>query len=284
MQRAEGRSMTDRQIEQAAVEPASRYEFGKNWERFSHDVTDRHIAEAIAGLTRLVSDNLRGKTFLDIGCGSGLHALAALRLGAAVTALDIDADSVKTARRLLSTHAPDAGWTVDGRSVFDIPEDGPRYDIVYSWGVLHHTGRMWDAVRQAARLVRPGGQLVIALYRRTPMCPFWRIEKRLYSRSPRWLRAIADGALASLMMAGLLATGRNPVAYVRDYPRARGMTFGTNVRDWLGGYPYESASPAAVHDALTQLGFSRQAFFPCNTRVGLLGAGCDEYVYKRATG
>lgn len=274
--------MTDWQVEQAAAEPASRYEFGKNWERFSHGVTNRHIAQAVAGMTRLTGDDLRGKSFLDIGCGSGLHALAALRLGATVTAFDIDTDSVKTARRLLAAHAPDASWMVDARSIFDIPEDWPRYDVVYSWGVLHHTGRMWDAVWQAARLVKPGGHLVIALYRKTPMCPFWRVEKRLYSRGPGWLRAVAEGTLASLMMAGLLATGRNPVAYVRNYPRARGMNFLTDVRDWLGGYPYESASPAAVHDALGHLGFSRRAFFPCNTRIGLLGVGCDEYVYQLA--
>ncbi len=258
------------------------YAFGENWARFVAGLDDAQISRAAGSLTRLLGDTIAGRSLLDIGCGSGLHSLAALKLGAAsVTAIDIDPRSVETARALLSRHAAGQAWTVDTRSIFDLAPDKEGYDIVYSWGVLHHTGDMRRAIDRAAALVRPGGRLVIAIYRKTPMCQFWRAEKRLYSRSPGWLKAIADTALAGLIVAALTVTGRNPVRYIRTYPAARGMTFLTDLRDWLGGYPYESAAPSDIDGALGKLGFASERFFPCNTRIGLLGVGCDEYVFSR---
>ena len=222
------------------TDPRTHYAFGENWARFVAGLNDAQITRAAAGLVRLLGDNIAGKTFLDLGCGSGLHSLAALKLGAAsVTAVDLDPRSVETARALLSRLAAGQAWTVEARSAFDPMPDAAGYDIVYSWGVLHHTGDMRRAIKCAAALVRPGGRLVLAIYRKTPMCGFWRLEKRLYSRSPGSVRAIADATLASLMVLGLVATGRNPVRYIRTYPAARGMSFLTDVRDWLGGYPYE---------------------------------------------
>lgn len=120
---------------------SSHYEFGENWNEFARELPQGAIEQAVAGLERLAPDNeLAGKDVLDIGCGSGLHALAALRLGAAsVTAIDIDQTSVRTAREILGRHAPEGSWSASVRSVFDL-DDFPRYPIVYSWGVLHHTG------------------------------------------------------------------------------------------------------------------------------------------------
>jgi SAM-dependent methyltransferase len=261
------------------------FQFGENWARFAGGLSEAQIASSVAGMAKLVGDNLSGRTFLDIGCGSGIHALAALRLGAAsVVAVDLDPRAADTARSLLARHAPARSWTVETRSVFDIACDAGHYDIVYSWGVLHHTGAMRQAIEQSASLVRPGGQLVIAIYRKTPMCSFWRIEKCLYSRGPHWYRAIADVTFSALLVLGLSLAGRNPVRYIRNYQRARGMRFLTDVRDWLGGYPYESASPAEVGTIVEALGFYRGRFFPCSTRIGLLGVGCDEYVFYRRLG
>lgn len=263
------------------VDSKTHYDFGKNWARFAEDVAERNAAEAVKGLSRLIGDNLKGKSFLDIGCGSGLHAVAALRLGAAtVRAVDLDPNSVSTARHLLTRFAAGEPWHVEERSVFELSAASGRYDVVYAWGVLHHTGRMRDAIRHAASLVEPGGLLVIAIYRKTPLCPAWRLEKKFYALGPRWYRSIADFCLAALTLAALAMTGRNPVAYVRQYPRARGMTFMTNIRDWLGGYPYESASPEEIRSIVAPSGFREERFFPCNTRVGLLGVGCDEYVFR----
>ena len=148
----------------------TRFAFGKNWESYATLIGESEIAEAEKALLRLFPDvQLQGRSFLDIGCGSGLHALAASRLGARpITAIDIDPDSVATARAVLARYKVDCA--VSQQSVFDMTG---HFDVVYSWGVLHHTGDMWRAIEKAASLVAPGGLLAIALYRRTKSDAFW---------------------------------------------------------------------------------------------------------------
>src|SRR5882762_3216178 len=150
------------------LDQKSHFAFGKNWASYARLVTDARVEEAIASLRRLAGGDFEGKRFLDIGCGSGLHSLAALRLGAGeVVALDIDPDCVATTRKLLAANASAQRWSVIERSIFD-PQIGSmgNFDVVYSWGVLHHTGAMHRALRTAAALVTPGGQFIFALYRR----------------------------------------------------------------------------------------------------------------------
>lgn len=164
------------------------FAFGENWKSFVNVVDANRIARAEAGMRRLFPDgDLRGARFLDVGCGSGLSSLAAARSGAAqVHGVDIDPASVEAARSLLGRHLPPGAWSARIASVFDLdPARDGLFDVVYSWGVLHHTGAMWRAVESAAALVRPGGLLAVALYRKTALCEFWRREKALYARAGR---------------------------------------------------------------------------------------------------
>jgi SAM-dependent methyltransferase len=267
----------------ALTDRESHFDFGDNWAQYAEGVTETHVARATVALTRLVGPGLAGKSFLEIGCGSGIHSLAALRLGAAsIVAFDIDARAVETARALLSHYWRESNWRVEQRSIFDVAPGSLQADVVYSWGVLHHTGDMWTALERATSLVSPRGHLVIALYRKTPMCPFWRIEKRLYAHGPPWYRRAAEAGFTALFTAALAATGRNPRRYIENYGSARGMDFATDIRDWLGGYPYQSAAPAEVRRRMEAKGFTQAQFFPCKTRFGLLGVGCDEYVFAAA--
>ena len=263
----------------------SHFAFGENWQSFVSTVTEDSIAEAMRSLARLLpADEIAGRRLLDIGCGSGLTMLAAARLGAgSVEGVDIDPNSVEAAQALLSRHLPDGRWSVRTASVFDLsPEKNGTFDIVHSWGVLHHTGDMAGAIRNAAALVAPGGTFVIALYRRTPLCGFWRWEKRLYSAAPKPVQALLRGAYRGIHAAGLIATGRNPLAYVRDYKSARGMDFHHDVHDWLGGYPYESVEPAQVTALLEGLGFTMVRIFEKRAVAGgLFGSHCDEFVAMR---
>ncbi|MEW5962995.1 MAG: 50S ribosomal protein L11 methyltransferase, partial [Pseudomonadota bacterium] len=100
----------------------SHFKFGENWAAYAEKITETEIAAAERGLVRLVpAVEIAGKRFLDIGCGSGLHSLAALRLGAAaVLATDIDPASVATAEAVLSRHAPRRTWETREISVFDL--------------------------------------------------------------------------------------------------------------------------------------------------------------------
>jgi SAM-dependent methyltransferase len=263
------------------IEQKSHFAFGKNWASYSRLVTDQRVEEALTCLRRLVGTDLTGKRFLDIGCGSGLHSLAALRLGAGeVVALDIDPDSVHTTRRLLAANASGQQWSVMERSIFDPQIDSMgSFDFVYSWGVLHHTGDMYRALRGAACRVAPRGQFIFALYRQTPLCWLWKLEKRWYAGASPAAQARAQSAYVSVFK--LLKRGSFE-DYVANYSQVRGMDFRHDVHDWLGGWPYESISPAQTDRLMRQLGLRKvRAFLVPGRAMGLLGSGNDEYVYAR---
>lgn len=270
---------------------STHFAFGKNWADYAELIGEPQIIEAVRGLTRLLgSQRLDGKRFLDIGCGSGLHSLAALKLGAAeVLAVDIDPDSVATTKTVLDRYAPGANYTVREASVFDIDfAQKGGFDVVYSWGVLHHTGDLRRALRSAAKLTKPGGQFVFAVYRKTLLCGAWRLEKRWYAHAGRWTQRLSRATYIAWFRFLLLFTGTRFADHVKR-TRARGMDFYHDVHDWLGGYPYESILPAEVAKLMSELGLTRVRAFVHESRFsrcfgrhhGLLGSGCDEYVYVR---
>lgn len=269
------------------IDLETHFEFGENWKNFVATVSDRQVDEAVRSLQRLFPDGeLRGRQFLDIGCGSGLSMLAALRLGAArVIGIDIDPSSVQAAKALLSRCAKASRWDVQAATVFEAnPSSFGKFDVVHSWGVLHHTGDMWRAVRCAAGLVAPEGTLAIALYRRTPLDKFWVVEKRIYSRGPRLAQATIRALYKALFFAANALVGRNPVAYVRDYKRNRGMSWSHDVHDWLGGYPYETQGIGEVKEFLEAHGFVLMREFVKQGRMvglGLFGSNVDEFVARR---
>lgn len=267
------------------TELSTHFEFGNNWADFAQDVSAERIEQARIGLGRLITEEeIRGKDVLDIGCGSGLHALAALLMGArSVTAVDLDPKSVATTRAVLTAHAPVGSvWSVSVRSVFDL-DALPVFPVVYSWGVLHHTGDMYRALANALGHVAPGGIFCFALYRKTPFCGFWQIEKRLFTRAPFWVRRIMEGVYKLSFRMGLVATGRDFRAYVDGYVRHRGMKWEIDVKDWLGGYPYESISETETLRWASDKGLISLRRFCRTPGWGLFGTGCDEYTFTRPT-
>lgn len=289
---------------------ATHFDFGKNWASYAERVTEQEIVEATKSLARLLGSSISGQRFLDIGCGSGLHSLAALRLGAkSVVALDVDPISVKTTERLLSQYAPrGSDWSVEALSIFDLPgkkettveleesfqrptqlnPETSLYDVVYSWGVLHHTGDLERAIHHAATAVAPGGRLVLALYRRTWLDWFWKIEKKWYTSASSAARRRACKAYITMLRIGMSLSRRSFHDHVANYKSSRGMSFEHDVIDWLGGWPYEPINSNEVNHILDPLGFKRQfeSFKAPKLRLmkrplGLFGSGCDEYVYTR---
>jgi 2-polyprenyl-3-methyl-5-hydroxy-6-metoxy-1,4-benzoquinol methylase len=264
---------------------STHFAFGRNWASYANIVGEEQIAKAVESLARLIKpEEITGKSFLDIGCGSGLSMLAALRLGAKlVTGIDIDPDSAATAKKLLGQQAQGI-WAVEQKSVFDLdPAKEGQFDIVHSWGVLHHTGNLDRAIENAARLVAPGGLFVLALYSKTPMCGFWTKEKKLYTNTSPFIQAFMRGVYKIAYMAGLLATRRNPASYIKNYTTHRGMDWSHDVHDWLGGYPYESVTPDEVQNILSKVGFVPVRSFTKTARAyGFFGTHCDEFVARKA--
>jgi 2-polyprenyl-3-methyl-5-hydroxy-6-metoxy-1,4-benzoquinol methylase len=263
-----------------------RFEFGQNWLDFARDLTEQQIAEAETSLQRLLAcESLAGLSFLDIGSGSGLFSLAARRLGARVHSFDFDAASVLCTTRLRDLHfAGDREWAIEQGSILDADyvHGLGTFDVVYSWGVLHHTGAMHEALDAATRLAKPNGLFAFALYRRTLMCGFWRREKRWYAGASADAQRRARAVYVSLLRAAFMLTGRDFKSYVASYHSVRGMDFIHDVHDWMGGYPYESILAPEVDMLMRQRGFVHVRSTARPMTTGVFGSGCDEYVYRRA--
>jgi SAM-dependent methyltransferase len=273
---------------ESAVAPGDeRFAFGRNWARFLTHLTPARLAAAEASLQQMLQcDRLSGRTFLDIGSGSGLFSLAARRLGAEVRSFDYDADSVACTRELRQRYFPgDPHWQIGRGSVLDaefIAGLG-TFDVVYSWGVLHHTGNLWRAVELASQAVAPGGQFFIAIYNHAgSQTTRWTAIKRAYCRLPRALQipfAIAVSAPGEIKSFGRALLGGQPSRYFRAWsqsaPRTRGMSKWHDLIDWVGGYPYEAARVDQVFDACRDRGFTLERL------VSGAGLGCNEFVFRR---
>jgi 2-polyprenyl-6-hydroxyphenyl methylase/3-demethylubiquinone-9 3-methyltransferase len=230
------------------------FSFGKNWDDFvRHRLNDDRIEEAKKSLKDFLGlRSLRGMTFLDIGCGSGLFSLAAHRMGAKkIVSFDLDPFSVACCGYLREKEGNPENWIVSSGSVLDesFLRSIQKADIVYSWGVLHHTGNMWQAIRNAAELVKPGGLFFIAIYNKVTG-PFgsysWLRLKRIYNESPSILKWFIEYSFISLIILKMLFTLKNPISEINNYKKNRGMSFRTDIKDSLGGYPYEFANDGEV--------------------------------------
>jgi 2-polyprenyl-3-methyl-5-hydroxy-6-metoxy-1,4-benzoquinol methylase len=270
----------------AAKQPYERrFSFGENWLAFLEHLDDERIAEAERSLRALCGlDQFDGKSVLDIGSGSGLFSMAARRLGAVVHSLDYDPQSVAGTQKLKDLFFPDdTSWIAEQGSILDqayVATLG-TYDIVYSWGVLHHTGAMYDAIANAASCVNTSGLFVFALYRKTRLCGLWKVEKRWYINAQPAAQKLARSLFITSLQLKFLVMRQDFAAYVANYRGSRGMSFSHDVHDWMGGYPYESIAPAEVTVLMSRLGFEhvRSSVQPYST--GIFGSGCDEYVYRR---
>jgi cyclopropane fatty-acyl-phospholipid synthase-like methyltransferase len=265
------------------LERKAHFEFGENWKAYAKKIDQRRIDSAVEGVQKLFPEGLAGKSFLDIGCGSGLHSLAATKLGAAsVMAIDLDENSVETTRQLLSEFSPHPNWRAAVVSIFDAaPQNLGTFDVVYSWGVLHHTGAMWRAIERAGALVAPEGQFAIAIYAATAFDSMWTAEKRFYAHAPRPVQWGIRQVYMAVLLARMASLGQNPVAFVRNYLQSRGMHFSHDVHDWLGGFPYETAEADELIARVGANGFTLQRSFLIPRTRGLLGTGCNELVFRR---
>jgi 2-polyprenyl-6-hydroxyphenyl methylase/3-demethylubiquinone-9 3-methyltransferase len=267
------------------------FSFGQNWKDFLDHSLDAERIEAAKTKTRslLRLDDLQDMSFVDVGCGSGLFSFIAHNLRASrVISFDVDPLSIECCEYMKAKAGAPDNWQILHGSVLNeaFVETLPAADVVYSWGVLHHTGDMWRGIRNAARLVKPGGRFAIAIYNRVEFDTLtkwrgsqkWLRIKRLYNRSSRPVKRAMELGLASKNLATMLIRAKNPVDEIREYRQNRGMSWWFDIVDWLGGYPYEFASAGEIfrfcHD---DLGLQLE------TLITTSGIGCHEFLFRSST-
>ncbi|MFP6621110.1 MAG: class I SAM-dependent methyltransferase [Pirellulaceae bacterium] len=271
------------------VQRGERFQFGQNWREFLKTLDDERIAVAESSLKDMLGkESLAGLSFLDIGSGSGLFSLAARRLGARVHSFDYDPESVACTEELRQRYFPeDSDWQVERASVLDrdYVHSLGTFDIVYSWGVLHQTGEMWQALEIVSTRVQENGQLFISIYNdQGGASNRWRMVKRLYNRLPDLLRpliVLAVGAYwESRSFLIRLVRFQNPFPFAdwEKKKQTRGMSVWYDLVDWVGGYPHEVAKPEQIFDFFFERGFTLMRL---STDGG--GHGCNEYVFLNKT-
>jgi 2-polyprenyl-6-hydroxyphenyl methylase/3-demethylubiquinone-9 3-methyltransferase len=240
------------------VQDDVRFPFGKNWRSYARRVDAQRVHAAERSLTETFG-SITGQSFLDIGSGSGLFSLAARRLGADVVSFDYDPESVRCAEEMRDRYRPeDVEWQITQGSVLDreFMESLGQFEVVYSYGVLHHTGQMWTALALACERTAPGGRLYVALYNdQGRFSQYWRAIKRAYNQTPMLQGVLTAAVLAKQVpqaVAADVARGQTPFVGYRS--QDRGMSIWHDWIDWIGGYSFEVAQPGDVFAFLRDRG------------------------------
>ncbi len=261
-----------------------RFEFGRNWKSFSKSLDEERIKSSVRNLQRLLKEtDLKDKTMLDIGSGSGLSSVAAVKLGAKLVSFDYDVNSVEITRQNLIEYCQDGVWDVQQGSAIDPAYMNrlEQFDFVYSWGVLHHTGAMWQGIELASQRVKAGGKFALAIYNdQGGASRRWELLKRTYIQLPQFLRFFLILFVATYfeLRSSLIRLVRlqNPLPF-KDWAERktdRGMSVWHDLIDWVGGYPFEVAKPEEIFEFLRERGYQLEHIKTC---AG--GHGCNEFLF-----
>lgn len=261
---------------------AVRFGFGNNWEDLLNNIGKEEIVSAERSLHRWIPyKDLKGKKFLDIGSGSGLFSLAAWNWNAEVYSFDYDENSVKCTMRLKDSVDVEKGrsWDIEQGDVLDssyMKKFYGKYDVVYSWGVLHHTGNMEKALMEAGKCVVPGGYLFISIYNDQGfMSKIWRYVKKTYNLSGKNRRKII------LFMASLYLYGYQTTRHIykngRNVLSERGMNAWNDLVDWVGGYPFEYATAEKIVMFYLGRGFKLVKLKALDKK----NHGCNQFVFQK---
>lgn len=265
------------------IAQGERFAFGANWKAFLKTINVERRLEAELSLKEMLAvEHLRGKRFLDIGSGSGLFSLAARRLGAQVHSFDYDPQAVECTKELKKRYCKnDPAWVIEEGSALDrqyLISLG-KFDIVYSWGVLHHTGNLKQALENVMISVADNGFLFISIYNDLGTASkIWRKYKKMYCAnlfSKGLIRSIFIPVFFFRSVLSGLIKYNNPAGKFIHYKKSRGMSIYHNWIDWLGGYPFEVAKPEEVFN------FYKKHHYVLENLCTSNGHGCNQFVFKK---
>jgi len=254
------------------------FRFGRNWRSFSKSALDENkINQARRDFFNLLQGaNLKDKSFLDIGFGQGLALFFAQEAGANVLGIDIDPDnqeavmSIKRFFPALAMPNTEIASILDN-SFVEKEVNAGGFDIVHSWGVLHHTGTMYKAILNAIKLVKPDGMLIIAIYNTHWSSPAWKVIKWAFNHVPGLIQTLMINLFyPTIYIAKWLVTRENPMK------KERGMDFYHDVVDWIGGYPYEYSTIQEITQFVEAHGLKM-----VKTQPAQVPTGCNEFVFVR---
>jgi hypothetical protein len=203
-----------------------------------------------------------------------LTLVSAAESGANVFGIDVDKENImaleKTRMAMDYTQAPEVCVV----SILDqsfVRQHEHQFDIVHSWGVLHHTGNMTKAIENACLLVSDNGNFICSIYNRHWSSPLWKIIKWCYNVFPAPIQKVVVGIMYPVIyLSKWIVTRKDPKAM------ERGMDFFHNVVDWVGGYPYEYATADEIKSLVTRQGFKILRIIPAKVPTG-----CNEFVFKK---
>jgi SAM-dependent methyltransferase len=257
------------------------FNFGSNWKNYSkYALSGKKIETAKLHFDKLFENiDLNEKSFLDIGFGQGLSLLIATEKNANTVGCDINPlcsevllFNMKMFNNNLNEIPVVIGSINDETTVENILKlnDGNLFDIVHSWGVLHHTGNMWKAIEKSKNLVTKNGIFVIAIYNKHFTAKFWHLIKKVYNSSGWFIKNLMLAGYLPLIFIRYLLYFQNPMKL------PRGMNIYYDAIDWLGGYPYQYASIDEILDYMNQNGFTQVRIVKTSGFTG-----CNEFVFKK---
>jgi len=269
-----------------SLDADQRFGFGANWRDYIQTIDPTKIENAKKRLVDFFEiDQLHGKTFLDVGSGSGLSSLAARMMGANVTSFDYDKNSIHaTAVIRESYYKDDPNWKISQGSILDrdFVDSLGKFDVVYAWGVLHHTGAMWLAIENTLSTVSDNGIFYIAIYNdQGAKSHFWWFIKKIYNSLPSPLNKIYGYGLgyffqlANIIKYTVLLKPKKAIDPLRNYKKDRGMNIKNDIIDWMGGFPFEFASYELLINHMRARGFD----FIKGTKATSLG--CHEILFRK---